>query len=198
MLRRYKESNKRSGHETERGKVEDMSKDGNDNNQNNGVLTFDEILSDKFYQSEFDRRVQKAIGTATERINEEHQSQIEQLKAELGTTQGKLKEYEQNHEQYQNTLLEAQKSHAFELAVAKSGVIDDVALKAHLQKFVEEAEFKDGKIEGLAEHIAERLEGDLIHLKPANNKALGGEFKTGQSTLSKQEAEIFKQFKIKE
>ena len=53
-----------------------MGNDPNNNpgGQNGEVLTFDEILEDKTYQSEFDRRVSKAIETAKGNWDNEHQN----------------------------------------------------------------------------------------------------------------------------
>lgn len=144
------------------------------------VLTFDEILSDKVYQAEFDRRVQKAIDKVTEKLSKQHQDELENLKksAQLSEEQAsefqKLQaKYQAETEAFQQQIQEKDRLYAFDLAIAKSGVIDSVALKAHMQNFVKDAEFKDGKIQGLDEEITKRLADDLKHLSPTK-KATGG------------------------
>lgn len=175
-----------------------------ENNFEDGVLTFDEILADKTYQAEFDRRVQKAITTATERVTTQYEDTIKSLKEELGLSKEqleKLGDYEAKQKeaqaQYEKELADERKKHAFEMAVAKSGVIDDVALKAHLKEFYDTAEFKDGAITGLEEQINKRLEDDLQHLRPSDKKALGGTFKPTNPSQTLED-EVMKAFKIKE
>ena len=60
MLLLYK--NNGLGRRTDRKKEKTMAEENN--NQNGTPLTFDEILDDKEYQSEFDKRVAKALETA--------------------------------------------------------------------------------------------------------------------------------------
>ena len=105
--------------------------------------------------------------------------------------------YDSDKVEWENKLLQNAKQSAFEVAVAKSGVIDSVALKAHLNAFVDEAEFKDGTIVGLDEYIGKRLGDDLGYLKPEDTKALGGEFKKGTQT-DQLEKDVMEAFKIKE
>lgn len=51
-------------------------------NKTDGDTSFDDVLKDKKYQSEFDKRVQKALETARGKWDTEYQSKIEQAKTE--------------------------------------------------------------------------------------------------------------------
>lgn len=68
--------------------------------QKNGEKTFDDILKDKKYQSEFDKRVTKAIETAKGNWEADYQTKIEEAKTEaekLAKMNAEQKaEYEQN------------------------------------------------------------------------------------------------------
>lgn len=135
------------------------------------VLTFDEILLDKVYQAEFDRRVQKAIDTNSKKLQEKYQLEIEELKKGITLneeSETKFKELQARYEQETNELKSkvdnTEKNYALELVIAKSGTKDPVALKAHISKFIAETEFKDGQFVGLEEHVNERKAKDLVHL----------------------------------
>lgn len=64
---------------------EPMSNGGQD--QGLRALTFDELLSDKTYQAEFDRRVQKALDTAKTKWQGEADTSIKGDRAVLGKNQ---------------------------------------------------------------------------------------------------------------
>jgi len=96
---------------------------------------------------------------------------IEQLKktSSLSTEQEQKltqlqEQYEKDKQEWEHKLVEMTKNSALELVITKSGTKDPVALKAHISKFIEEAEFKDGQFVGLDEHIATRKGSDLVHL----------------------------------
>lgn len=140
-------------------------------------MTFDEILADKEYQSEFDRRVAKAIETAKKKLVEEHQAEIAKLSAQS-------KSYEELEKKYAEVIVNGEKerkTHTIELAVAKSGTIDPIALKAHIAEYTDKAEFKDGKVAGLEEHIQKLLSEDLKHLAPKGEPTPPG---TGRGHLN--------------
>ena len=52
------------------------------NNQNNQTQTFDDVLSNKEYQAEFDRRVQKAIQTHETKLKEQWKLEQDTQKSE--------------------------------------------------------------------------------------------------------------------
>lgn len=84
-----------------------------DNNQNNQTQTFDEVLSNKEYQAEFDRRVQKAIQTHETKLKEQwkleqdtQKSEAEKL-AQMNETQKlqyQLKKQEEANQEIQRKL----------------------------------------------------------------------------------------------
>lgn len=127
-------------------------------------LTFDEILEDKEYQAEFDRRITKAIQTNTKKMQEEFQAELEKFKQE-GSEEfvAELKEkYEKERAEletkisdYETELKNTQLNATLEKELLKSGAIDTIAVKAHLQDFLSEAEFADGEIKGLVEKLNE-------------------------------------------
>lgn len=84
-----------------------------DNNQDNQTQTFDEVLSNKEYQAEFDRRVQKAIQTHETKLKEQwkleqdtQKSEAEKL-AQMNETQKlqyQLKKQEEANQEIQRKL----------------------------------------------------------------------------------------------
>lgn len=84
-----------------------------DNNQNNQTQTFDQVLSNKEYQAEFDRRVQKAIQTHETKLKEQwkleqdtQKSEAEKL-AQMNETQKlqyQLKKQEEANQEIQRKL----------------------------------------------------------------------------------------------
>lgn len=136
---------------------------GNSSNDFNGEpLSFDEILSDKEYQAEFDRRLQKAIATNTAKLEETYTEQINAVKD--GTI--KIEEVDERikaeKQQMQKELDEIKVNSALKLALAKSGTIDEVALKAHLNlDDVKLAE--DGSLEGIDKQLS-TLKEDKAYL----------------------------------
>lgn len=169
------------------------------------ILTFDEILADKFYQSEFDRRMQKGIQTAVERVTKEYETRIEELNNKFGQAAESTAEQQEVSQRYsqeidglKNEIEQVKKNHVVELAVAKTGVIDPVALKAHVKKFVDKAKYNEGEIEGLDDHIKELLNDKLSYLLPQSKKALGKDFSGGVNKEKSIEEKIMKQFDLKE
>ena len=64
-----------------------------ENQEENKKLTFDEVLQDKEYQGEFDRKITKALETAKIKWEEEQQAKIEAEKTEAEKLAG-MKEKE--------------------------------------------------------------------------------------------------------
>jgi len=58
--------------------------------QENEVLTFDEILTDKVYKAEFDRRLAKAVETARAKLELEHTQALETSTTELNTLKAQV------------------------------------------------------------------------------------------------------------
>ena len=89
----------------------------------------------------------------TELSNNENASQ--EIKDQLE----KLKEdFEQKEADYKAKLIQNEINAKVDKAVLKSGTVDEVAVKAHLQSFLNEAEYKDGVIVGLDEQLKELKE----------------------------------------
>lgn len=138
-----------------------------------GALTFDEILSDPVYQSEFDKRVESAIQKRTAAITKERDTALKSVETMTSERDNAIGE----RDTLKSQLDESAKNYAWDLAVANLGTIDAVAFKAHTQEFVNQAEFKDGTIVGFDEHAQELLKDKLSYLLP-KNKATGGFFET--------------------
>jgi len=58
--------------------------------QENDVLTFDEILTEKVYKAEFDRRVAKAVETARTKLQVEHDQAVESSTTESNTLKAQV------------------------------------------------------------------------------------------------------------
>ena len=84
----------------------------------------------------------------------------EELKAQLEKIE---EDFKQKELDYQAKLLNNEKQAILDKQVLKSGTIDEVSVKAHLDKFLKEAEFKDGNIIGLDEQLA-KLKEDKSYL----------------------------------
>lgn len=100
-------------------------------------------------------------------LNEEQQKKLDDLQMK----------YESEKQEWEAKLQQNEKDSALEIIIARSGTKDPVALKAHVSNFAKDAEYKDGVIVGLQEHITKRLGDDLKHLS-GEAKAGGQPFKT--------------------
>ena len=107
--------------------------------------TFDDILSDKEYQSEFDRRVSKAIETAKKTWSGEQETDID----------GKIREaVKTEKEKIVNELNEVKFNSAVDTAILKADVVDLDMVKAKLDmKKIKQGD--DGSISGLDEQLEE-------------------------------------------
>lgn len=123
-------------------------------------LTFDEILADKEYQAEFDRRVTKALETQKTKLEEDFKQGLAKAKEEFKEieTEEIKKQFLAEKEQLKEELTRVEKNRIIDKAILKSGTVDEVAVKAHLQSFLKEAEYKDGVIVGLDEQLKELKE----------------------------------------
>lgn len=91
---------------------------------------------------------------------QESEGLTEELKQKLETIKT---EHEQKELEYQEKLKQNQINAYVDRVVLKSGTIDDVSLKAHLQGFLKDAEFKDGQVLGLEEQV-NSLKEEHTHL----------------------------------
>lgn len=128
-------------------------------------------------------------------------SDLEALKGTMKLNEDQLAKYNElqtkytsEKEEWEQKYRDNERNSAFQLALAKSGAIDTVGLSAHIQSFAQEAEFKDGTIVGLQEHIKERLESDLAHYLP-KEKADG--YAGGKYNKNTVEETVMKQFGVK-
>jgi len=127
-----------------------------------------EVTTLKSQIAERDKDLKKLEKTAN--LNDDQATKLKELQTR----------YESEKADLEKQLLDNSKNSAVEIAIAKSGVIDGVALKAHIAEFVAKAEFKDNEVVGLTSHINELIADKLAYLKPDTKKATGGEFnKTG-------------------
>ena len=83
-----------------------------------------------------------------ENASKEIKEQLEKLK----------QDFEQKEADYKAKLIQNEIDAKVDKAVLKSGTVDEVAVKAHLQSFLNEAEYKDGEIVGLDEQLKELKE----------------------------------------
>lgn len=118
----------------------------------------------------------------------------DEQKKELETLQSK---YESEKQEWETKLAENARNAALEISVAKSGVIDPVALKAHIAEKAKELEFKDGSIIGLDEYIKDRITNDLSYLVPKEQKALGQEINKGAQTTKTEKEQVYESLGIK-
>lgn len=127
------------------------------------ILTFDELMTDKYYQSEFDKRMTKAQETATEK----HKKEIEELKefkTQFEKTQSELEEIKQTADKTKQQLkMESE----IQLAIVKAGAKDEIAVKAHLNEIMNNEEL------GEQEKVA-KVQEKLADMQKQNSYLFGG------------------------
>lgn len=84
----------------------------------------------------------------TENLTDELKANLQKLEDDF-----KVKEAE-----YQDKLINNRKQAYIDREVLKSGTIDEVSVKAHLQNFLKEAKYEDDKIVGLDEELSKLQE----------------------------------------
>lgn len=141
--------------------------------------------------------------TLQEQLNE-RDNDLKQLKESTNLSEEQKQEFEVLQKRYDTekaeweTKLEANaRTSALDLLVAKLGVIDPVALKAHIQTKANEAELKDGQLVGLEEHAKGLLEKDLSYLLPQNKQATGGRFGNPPNPNEELESRVAKAMGVK-
>ena len=174
------------------------------------VMTFDEILADKEYQSEFDRRVSKALDTAKEKwdtekngLKEQLKSASEQIKAFEGmdvdgikkaADEWKLKAEESEKSaaariaeiEYASALKDALSGTKFSSEYARNGIMTEILSK--------KLPIEDGKIMGLDDVLTAMKEAKPDAFVAENAKVpatatFGG---TGKTPLVPNEADNIK------
>lgn len=135
------------------------------------IITFDEILADPVYKSEFDRRVTKALSTIQAKLdaeigkNKKYEEQetgetVETLRRQLEELQGK---YTKETEDYKMQLAERDYSDAMNRVVASKGIkfSSKAAEKAYLADLkAKNLTLKDGELEGFDEWHKAQTEAD--------------------------------------
>lgn len=133
------------------------------------IMTFDEILADPVYKSEFDRRVTKALSTVQAKLdaevekNKKYESQasgetVESLKQQLSELQ---KKYGAETEQYKSQIADRDYSDAIGRAIAGQNL--KFSSKAAERDFVarlkeKKLELKDGELQGVEEFVKAQRE----------------------------------------
>ena len=96
-----------------------------------------------------------------EGLSDKHKEELEKIKVE----------FEQKEVKYQEQLERDKFNSIVELEVIKSGTIDPVGVKAHLNEFLKEAKVEDGVIAGLDEKL-NTIKTEMKHYYP--NEKLNG------------------------
>lgn len=134
------------------------------------ILTFDEILADPTYKSEFDRRVTKALSTVQAKLDAEVEKNkkyetnsgetIETIKTELEELK---KKYTTETEQYQKQIADRDYADALHRAIADKGVkfSSKAAEKAFISDLtINRLSLKDGALDGFEEYLKTQQESD--------------------------------------
>lgn len=117
-------------------------------------------------------------------LSEEQAKELEQLK----------QSYEEQLKEQEQKIKSTKVNSALNVAIAKSGTVDEVALKAHLSDFLKEAEFDEekGTIKGLEDKLS-KIKQEKTYLFKSG--ATGVEHKQAPKTKSLEE-EISKAMKL--
>lgn len=114
------------------------------------------------YKATIEEFEENLVKTKEELANKAKSLQEFEEKANLSEEQAKelqeLKDtYEQQLQEYDNKVKTTKMNSALNVAIAKSGTVDEVALKAHLSDFLQEAELDEetGSIKGLEDKLNE-------------------------------------------
>ena len=130
--------------------------DGDNEPEDASPLTFDEILGDKEYQREFDKRVSKALETAKTNWQKDYEAKLEEQKSEAEKLAKMNAEQKMAYEKEQSDkrALEAEaKLNAYELKDQALTLAKEKGLEISLLDMIdftrEKAETVQGKIENL-------------------------------------------------
>lgn len=135
------------------------------------IMTFDEILADPVYKSEFDRRVTKALSTVQTKLDTEVEKNKKYEEKETGETVETLKQqlselqakYEKDTGDYKAQISERDYADAMKKTIADKGIkfSSKAAEKAYLSDLKAKGlELKDGELTGFDEWHKAQMEAD--------------------------------------
>jgi len=121
-------------------------------------VTFDEILTDKVYRAEFDRRVAKAIEKREAAWDEEKKAEIEKIETQISELKTQISDKDTQigdlNKQVATGTEELQKSKfdkELDIAMSKTGAKNTTALKALLN--LEKIKLEEDKLTGFEEQL---------------------------------------------
>lgn len=157
-----------------------------DNNQNKQTQTFDDVLANKEYQAEFDRRVQKAIQTHETKLKEQwkleqdtQKSEAEKL-AQMNETQKlqyQLQKQQKDYEAIQKKLNARDlKDEAIKIATTQDTAFDPEFLNLfdYENMTAEQLQEKTKLIKTIQDRIVEKAVNEWSKEKPPFNPAPAG------------------------
>ena len=168
-----------------------------DNNQNNQTQTFDDVLSNKEYQAEFDRRVQKAIQTHETKLKEQwkleqdtQKSEAEKL-AQMNETQKlqyQLKKQEEANKEIQRKLNARDlKDEALKIATTQDTAFDPEFLNLfdYENMTAEQLQDKTKLIKAIQDRITEKAVNEWSKEKPPYNPDPSGNKSSADEAIRK-------------
>lgn len=168
-----------------------------DNNQNNQTQTFDDVLSNKEYQAEFDRRVQKAIQTHETKLKEQwkleqdtQKSEAEKL-AQMNETQKlqyQLKKQEEANQEIQRKLNARDlKDEALKIATTQDTAFDPEFLNLfdYENMTAEQLQEKTKLIKAIQDRITEKAVNEWSKEKPPYNPDPSGNKSSADEAIRK-------------
>lgn len=168
-----------------------------DNNQNNQTQTFDDVLSNKEYQAEFDRRVQKAIQTHETKLKEQwkleqdtQKSEAEKL-AQMNETQKlqyQLKKQSEENEKIQRKLNARDlKDEGFKIATAPDTAFDPEFLNLfdYENMTAEQLQEKTKLIKAIQDRIVEKAVNEWSKEKSPYNPDPSGNKPSNDEAIRK-------------
>jgi hypothetical protein len=168
-----------------------------DNNQNNQTQTFDDVLSNKEYQAEFDRRVQKAIQTHETKLKEQwkleqdtQKSEAEKL-AQMNETQKlqyQLKKQEEANQEIQRKLNARDlKDEALKIATTQDTAFDPEFLNLfdYENMTAEQLQDKTKLIKAIQDRIVEKAVNEWSKEKPPYNPDPSGNKSSADEAIRK-------------
>lgn len=176
---------------------ENGANNATDNNQNNQTQTFDDVLSNKEYQAEFDRRVQKAIQTHETKLKEQwkleqdtQKSEAEKL-AQMNETQKlqyQLKKQEEANQEIQRKLNARDlKDEALKIATTQDTAFDPEFLNLfdYENMTAEQLQEKTKLIKAIQDRITEKAVNEWSKEKPPYNPDPSGNKSSADEAIRK-------------
>ena len=168
-----------------------------DNNQNNQAQTFDDVLANKEYQAEFDRRVQKAIQTHETKLKEQwkleqdtQKSEAEKL-AQMNETQKlqyQLKKQEEANQKIQRKLNARDlKDEDLKIAKTQDTAFDPEFLNLfdYENMTAEQLQEKTKLIKAIQDRITEKAVNEWSKEKPPYNPDPSGNKSSADEAIRK-------------